>query len=545
MKVFGVLLVLVVALASAQDAAVLSYYSNGECTDFVGSRGLANGVATFLRGAHGGSCGEELECLYNPTSDKCLSMDSTSVVNFTARTSNVDFNTVRITYADGRTVDQKYTQCIRSPVYYNCYYQYETVERFGRFLSGACGDEDPTDSSVTRWASGQSQVAFYSGADCDADNLAVITTLQPGRTYTVRGSNGASCVEQLTCFLYPDSDECDLIADGSNSFEAESSSVSTVQANFEGSFRTYTEDSCFQSALYPDCSYTFLTQDAVASSVSQCSKENLNFVAYYEENSDCSGADMVSIHPYSSQYKELKRGLGDTCQEQSRCAWDPVACQENTALSSVTLYTVNPEEDVTRTRFQGSLAINPTGVEQCLPSTFYLDCDFRVIPKENYRSLFACGSRGRLVDVADEKKDFSHITYYSADDCSADYFEASRLLGANDYTFVSADGPTCRESLNCLIQPDSPACQDLATGETETGTVEVVGGKTVYSDTVATVYSSSQCTQSSVFTGCYFRFYTNEEVVTLFEYQDTTCSGSIAVPAFLLAFLSALLAVNY
>eukprot|EP00211_Chloroparvula_japonica_P001535 CAMPEP_0119127912 /NCGR_PEP_ID=MMETSP1310-20130426/6271_1 /TAXON_ID=464262 /ORGANISM="Genus nov. species nov., Strain RCC2339" /LENGTH=556 /DNA_ID=CAMNT_0007118199 /DNA_START=39 /DNA_END=1709 /DNA_ORIENTATION=- len=542
MRVSVIVLVVAAALAvAAQDAVVLTYFSDSSCTSYEGSRTFANGISSDLRGAKGGNCAEELECYYNPDSDLCASI-STDVGDFvnnvTFNVTTVDLNHARVEYESlSRTDIYSYDQCIESEVFFNCYFQFRTAEKFSRNLADECARVPVEDARQSAHHDGVAHIMFFTSNNCQAGTLAAISPLQRGVEYTVRRGNGdvaTSCVEQLACFFNPDSEACDALGDnGLHEFYGYATSLSTVTSNFDQGDRLYYTDTCLKSEQYENCYYSIVTNEVVDSRIRTCSGENLAWLQYFSGD-ECEGDNLVVTRPFSRRTEPFTGGSAATCEESTRCFWDPERCSGSPAV-----YTFVTVADPVTTTWEDVPAVGegrrvwpPT----CYGSGFYENCDFIWESHTTFQEVFACGSRGTdiaLSEITEEENSIAYLSYYNSADCGYDSFEMARPVGESDVTLVGADGPSCRESLWCFIHPDSLDCQDVSTGSTTTIHLETVKGHVfeVFEDQ-RTYYDSNYCTRSSVYSGCYFRYYTNREMRTMAYHRGDDCSfaSKLAAP---------------
>ena len=134
-------------------------------------------------------------------------------------------------------------------------------------------------------------------------------------------------------------------------------------------------------------------------------------------------------------------------------------------------------------------------------------------------------------------QNYAYLTYWK--DATCETFAGVKQLGSENVTLVGTVGSqvSCDESMRCLLNGGGDGCSLIAT-------TSVVLSVTVSGDTIREKedgqtfeYDSSMCTQSGIFEGCYFSYFTED------EYSQRINDGVTNTSNFVLPNIAILLAV--
>jgi len=266
MKAVAVVLFALVALCAATPYSYIEFYSNPECSEFRGAKGMIDSSVAFLSHGDGGSCGVELECMVNPNSRGC------------ARIQMGDVTPVELIQRDDGAIEEylffarepnvvEPDQCLKSPIYDNCWYRIVTSEAYSERLLDSCRAKFHTDDIIgddDDSTNDYAYLTYYSSPNCD-DSTFEAQRMITSEPITLTGVVGSSCADEMICFLDPASFECQQaheFTDVSVALLVEVDVKHRITDEIENGVRNdFTSSNCHKSGLYSKCWFRYYTAD--------------------------------------------------------------------------------------------------------------------------------------------------------------------------------------------------------------------------------------------------------------------------------------------
>lgn len=121
---------------------------------------------------------------------------------------------------------------------------------------------------------------------------------------------------------------------------------------------------------------------------------------------------------------------------------------------------------------------------------------------------------------------YTYLTYFSDGNC--DNFVATRGLTDQDGPYSSSDVSSCREAMQCLLNPASSQCRGIASADNVIRIEDADDGDNLISQFVNQSFREQEltvCYQSDSFPACHFAYFTTEmvgQVIDAIQANPTT-----------------------
>lgn len=209
-----------------------------------------------------------------------------------------------------------------------------------------------------------------------------------------------------------------------------------------------------------------------------------------------------------------------TCKAAMACLLEPAGAECAAIKDSVQTETLQAEILVSGAINETengnvSVTINATS---CTPSGYYAGCRFRWVKASAIAADPAVLYLGNTPVSPASTTTRTYIAYYDQSNCQSGNLVLSGFVSGETRDWQRTTGlSSCAQSMPCVVDFDGPDCQALARPALGNLTLTPLSDTLFdeFEDGVHINYTSSQCTQSSSFGGCYFRYLSvNELAVT-------------------------------